>query len=161
MSCPLRVLGIRASGRPRHPSSRIEARHSSDTVAVTQLHYLLPTSLLPILMLDLRLHTVAVPVVLVLIGFLSFSSQLLFSHISPGPLNTREAATFNVAVACLLICYARACLTDPGKVVSNNGRMEGGRNGPWCTRCDAPKPPRSHHCRICKRFVGEWCLEDS
>lgn len=113
----------------------------------------LPPVLFPILMLLLELQRFIIPAAVLIISFLSFSSQLLFYHISPGPLGPREAAVFNVLIACVFICYARACLTDPGKISSQGIKNGDGSNGRWCTKCDAPKPPRSHHCRVCARFV--------
>lgn len=111
----------------------------------------------------LTLPQLVVPGVLLLISFLSFSSQLLFPHIEPGPLEHDEALIFNGLVACLLISYYRACAADPGRVpagwksseaveeraeADEKRKMEKGR---WCRKCDMPKPPRAHHCKTCKR----------
>jgi palmitoyltransferase len=30
----------------------------------------------------------------------------------------------------------------------------------WCRKCDAPKPPRAHHCKECKRYAEEPVLSN-
>lgn len=109
------------------------------------------------------LPKLAVPAVLCLISFLSFSSQYLFYQIQPGHLKGQEFLIFNGLVTCLLICYARAILTDPGRISST--WQDGVKDTPakdvndinrrqkWCRKCSAPKPPRAHHCKICKRCI--------
>lgn len=103
----------------------------------------------------------AVPGVLALISFLSFSSQYLFRHIDPEPLTIKETLIFNSLIAALLICYARSVSTDPGHIPSNwaleSEKPEATRAKPrWCRKCEAVKPPRAHHCKICKRFVPSF-----
>lgn len=98
----------------------------------------------------------AVPGVLCLITFLSFSSQYLFHHIDPGPLKTKETVIFNVLIAALLICYARSVLADPGHIPpswaeDSDKPANAGAKLRWCRKCEAVKPPRAHHCKICKR----------
>ncbi|KAF2858778.1 zf-DHHC-domain-containing protein [Piedraia hortae CBS 480.64] len=123
---------------------------------------------------------IALPACLLIIVFLVVSSQWLFVYIEPGPLTTREFLIFNTINACVLICYARTCLTDPGRVPQSYGRrnsttssdevthrnsdpaqrrsetqMLGSSNAPrrWCRKCSAWKPPRAHHCRTCQRCI--------
>lgn len=56
------------------------------------------------------------------------------------------------------ISYYRAVTTDPGRLpeeikkkgVRDLEREKRGQEN-WCKKCDAVKPPRAHHCRICKR----------
>jgi palmitoyltransferase len=103
-------------------------------------------------------HQLAIPGVLGLISFLSFSSQYLFHHIDPEPLSSKETIIFNALIAALLICYARTILTDPGHIPSNwavgsDKPTATGAKPRWCRKCEAVKPPRAHHCKICKRFV--------
>ena len=104
----------------------------------------------------------AVPFVILLICFLSFSSQLLFQNLEPEPLSAEEKLWFNVEILAMLICYVRCCITDPGYVPanwedlvkSNRNDEDESKESPqrrWCKKCDAPKPPRAHHCKICKR----------
>jgi palmitoyltransferase len=100
----------------------------------------------------------AVPAVLSLIFFLSFSSQWLFSKTEPGPLNTKEYVAFNSLIVVLLICYARAVLTDPGHVPADWKPSEDVKGTSlarqrWCRKCKAFKPPRAHHCKICNRCI--------
>jgi len=104
-------------------------------------------------MLSLQFQRVAVPAALFNISFLAFSSQLLFSRISPEPLRPRQAVVFNALIACSLICYARACWSDAGYISSKRDPDHEGPSGRWCMKCDGPKQPRSHHCRVCKRFA--------
>ncbi|KAI3677512.1 hypothetical protein L6452_36776 [Arctium lappa] len=81
---------------------------------------------------------------------------------SPGIMNT---VSFT-AVAVMCICnYVVAMFTDPGRVPasfipdiedSDHPIHEIKRKGGdlrYCKKCSLHKPPRSHHCRICKRCV--------
>ena len=125
------------------------------------------------------LSTLAIPSVVLLISFLSFTSQVLFTYIDPHPLKRRESITFNLLIACIFITYFRACFTNPGRIpkdwrerllgegqsvegerggapVINHGNStervgEKGKEGRWCRKCNAAKPPRAHHCKSCKR----------
>jgi len=108
------------------------------------------------------LSKLAVPGVIVLIAFLSYSSQALLLFLEPGPLTPRQLTTFNSLVACIWICYFRTCRTSPGtvpngwhpepdqEIVLSASQVTRQR---FCRKCDSLKPPRSHHCKICKRLV--------
>ena len=108
-----------------------------------------------------ELSHLAVLGTILLVSFLSYSSQYLFGQIEPGPLTRTESVIFNSLVACTWICYARACMTDPGRVYpewlpeeaaqDNAGREDDYSRIRWCRKCNIPKPPRSHHCKICAR----------
>jgi palmitoyltransferase len=117
-----------------------------------------------------QLARLAVPAVVVLVAFLSYSSQYLFSRIGPGPLTSKEKVIFNAFVACIWISYTRACRTDPGGVPSGwepeespksqqspLGRKAGSRQR-YCRKCEAVKPPRSHPCRVCRRYAATCVL---
>ncbi|OMP87619.1 Palmitoyltransferase pfa4 [Diplodia seriata] len=114
--------------------------------------------------------SLAVPAVVILIAVLGYSSQLLYPHLDPHPLEKDQAIKLNVLLACLLISFARACLADPGRVpkgwVPEPVRVHGedtpvkakDEDAPtvrprWCSKCDAPKPPRTHHCKTCQRCI--------
>jgi palmitoyltransferase len=111
------------------------------------------------------LEDLAIPAASFLIIFLAYTSQYLFYYIEPGPLTKKEAIWFNVIVAGIWWCYDRACSVDPGpkgwiqKTVrdfDDSGdeakvNMAPKRIRRWCKKCDAPKPPRAHHCRRCGR----------
>lgn len=108
------------------------------------------------------LYSLAVPGVLCFIVFLSYSSQYLFLSIDPRPLTGKESAIFNTLIACLLISYFRTIRTDAGRVPPEWGTEKqsaepvGQPSKPkqrWCRRCEAFKPPRSHHCKACQRLV--------
>ncbi|KAL1634388.1 Palmitoyltransferase [Neofusicoccum ribis] len=112
----------------------------------------------------------AVPAVVVLVLFLGYTSQYLYQHVDPHPLARGQAIVFNALLACLLVSFARACLADPGRVpkgwVPQPVRVHGDdkpvkekdEDAPtvrprWCSKCDAPKPPRAHHCKTCGRCI--------
>jgi palmitoyltransferase len=108
----------------------------------------------------------AIPGVSLLVIFLAYSSQVLFLHLEPGPLSSRELIQFNLLVLCLWICYLRACTTSPGSVPQDwiptnavNGETDirdapdGHSRQRWCRKCEAFKPPRTHHCKSCGRLV--------
>ena len=100
-------------------------------------------------------------VVSVLISFLAYGSQVLFIYIEPYTLERQQALLFNALLTCLWICYARACLTDPGHVPDDWFPVveKGGDERPehvlpksrWCKKCKKAKPPRAHHCKTCQR----------
>ena len=102
--------------------------------------------------------------VIILIAFLSYGSQILFSYIEPSPLSQAETFTFNTLVCCILVCYIRACFASPGHVPIGWEPRDvcAGSEGPsdvsakprqrWCRKCKAVKPPRAHHCKSCGRY---------
>lgn len=109
---------------------------------------------------------IAVPFVALLISFLSYSSQVLFYYIEPGPLSQKQALWFNIFVAGIWWCYERAITADPGRKgwvdkvapVREANEADGSvltfdRKLRWCKKCDAVKPPRAHHCRKCGRYA--------
>lgn len=109
----------------------------------------------------------AIPAVCVLITFLAYSSQYLFLYIEPAPLTKDELLKFNALVACIWICYYRACTVDPGRIpkdwkparkedeekAAREGSIDATVRQRWCRRCEAFKPPRAHHCKTCQRLV--------
>jgi len=109
------------------------------------------------------LERLAFPGVVSLISFLAYSSQWLFNHIEPGPLKKGESYIFNSLVLSLLICYARTCFTDPGRIPSDWYERTASVKGPareavdtnsrqrYCRKCEMQKPPRAHHCKTCQR----------
>ncbi|SMY24446.1 unnamed protein product [Zymoseptoria tritici ST99CH_1A5] len=114
------------------------------------------------------LQRLSPPGVTVLVLFLALSSQWLFHFIDPGPIPREHAYMFDGLVACLLICYWRTCFTDPGKIPKDwhektqdsaygpqkdQSKVAAGQPNRWCRRCEAYKPPRSHHCKTCKRCI--------
>lgn len=106
-----------------------------------------------------------IPGVSVLIAFLAYSSQYLFLQLEPA-FETRTLVKFNLPVACIWICYYRACFTDPGRLpkdwrahseVRRSDAPEDDallRRRRWCKKCQAPKPPRAHHCKQCRKWVA-------
>lgn len=115
-----------------------------------------PALIRAVLMQFPPLASLAVPAVLLLISFLGYSSQYLFQFIEPQPLTQRELFRFNLLLAALLISYARACTTDPGRLpVEVKATDPEERNvewrARWCRKCNSPKFPRAHHCKTCGR----------
>uniref|UniRef100_A0A1B0DC24 Palmitoyltransferase n=1 Tax=Phlebotomus papatasi TaxID=29031 RepID=A0A1B0DC24_PHLPP len=75
---------------------------------------------------------------------------------------------FNTIVFLLAMSHLRAVFSDPGTVplpqsrldfsdihTTEKGEME---KEEWtvCTRCETFRPPRAHHCRICKRCIKRY-----
>jgi palmitoyltransferase len=116
-------------------------------------------------MMDLPpLQRLSPPAVTVLVCFLAYSSQFLFHHLEPGPLQSQEAYVFNASVVSLLICYWRTCLTHPGRIpqdwhetlnhttsAQRSATQAAAQSNRWCRKCEAFKPPRAHHCKSCKQ----------
>ena len=116
------------------------------------------------------LSQLSVPFVCALIFFLGYPSQWLLMRLDPGPLTKNQLITANVVLVLIWITYARSVLVDPGTIPRDwvgketgkggeNGAVKGGdgtgemKSRKWCRKCDAPKPPRAHHCKECKRYV--------
>lgn len=109
----------------------------------------------------------AVPGVSILVIFLAYTPQYLFYYIEPGPLSKTQAIWFNILVLGIWWCYDRACSVDPapkGWVAKASRTSADGEDDDdterilhkgmrWCKKCDAPKPPRAHHCRKCGRYI--------
>ena len=65
----------------------------------------------------------------------------------------------------VIFSYGSAILSDPGFVPQQQDvdaelkkdlktaswHLGTGLEWKWCRHCDSPKPPRSHHCRMCGR----------
>ncbi|GBN29156.1 hypothetical protein AVEN_198621-1 [Araneus ventricosus] len=73
---------------------------------------------------------------------------------------------FNTIVFLLIMAHLRAVFSDPGIVPFPDNNLDfsdmhsGGAGSPvnkedWtvCSRCETYRPPRAHHCRICRRCV--------
>lgn len=114
----------------------------------------------------IRASQLAVAAVSVLISFLAYGSQLFFKSTEPYSIGLKQAVIFNLIVLCTWICYSRACFTDPGcvsldkssdssKTLAYEGE-EMQRRYRWCRKCGnkTPKAPRSHHCKICQRYIS-------
>lgn len=123
-------------------------------------------------MSSFEVSRLAIPAVTALIAFLAYSSQYLFLYLEPAPLDKDQVTKFNLLLACIWVCYFRACFTDPGSVpagwkpaslkeTSDKDSLEDDgllfdsvlNRQRWCRRCEASKPPRAHHCKTCQRWV--------
>ncbi|XP_038906305.1 probable protein S-acyltransferase 16 isoform X1 [Benincasa hispida] len=109
-----------------------------------------------------------VTVVVLAISFIYFSTLFVFIDrwfglmSSPGIMN---AIVFTAVALMCITNYALAIFTDPGRVPSTympdiedseNPIHEIKRKGGdlrYCQKCSQYKPPRAHHCRVCKRCI--------
>uniref|UniRef100_A0ABD2XHM7 Palmitoyltransferase n=1 Tax=Trichogramma kaykai TaxID=54128 RepID=A0ABD2XHM7_9HYME len=79
-----------------------------------------------------------------------------------------HAVTFNTVILLLTLAHLKAVCSDPGVVplpqtrmdfsdihTGSSGGDESDERDDWtvCTRCETYRPPRAHHCRICKRCI--------
>nr|XP_054760803.1 palmitoyltransferase ZDHHC7-like [Lytechinus pictus] len=81
-----------------------------------------------------------------------------------------HALIFNCIVLCLTVAHLRAVLSDPGIVPlpttaidfsdvrtgqAPKSRVDRVSGQSWtvCQKCEAYRPPRAHHCRICRRCI--------
>lgn len=90
------------------------------------------------------------------------TDQWLSLGTAPGLLN---AIVFTGLTAMSVLCYTLAIIRDPGQVPSSyvadledsdSSMHEVKRKGGdlrYCQKCGQYKPPRAHHCRVCKRCV--------
>ncbi|KAI4354519.1 hypothetical protein L6164_003372 [Bauhinia variegata] len=109
-----------------------------------------------------------VTVVGVAIAYIYISSVFIFIDrwfgliSSPGIMN---ALVFSAVASMCVFNYAAAIFTDPGRVPStympdvedperpiHEIKRKGG-DLRYCQKCSHYKPPRAHHCRVCKRCV--------
>ncbi|KAK7279620.1 hypothetical protein RJT34_24675 [Clitoria ternatea] len=107
-----------------------------------------------------RFGSVPVLAVLVLMAFLYYSSVFVFLHgwlglqTSPGSLN---AFIFSLFASLSLFSFFSCVLTDPGGVPSSYAPdLEFSKDNAEqkkCDKCFGFKPPRAHHCRVCRRCV--------
>ncbi|RDY12746.1 putative protein S-acyltransferase 15 [Mucuna pruriens] len=107
-----------------------------------------------------RFLSVPVLAVLLIMIFVYYTSVFIFLHdwlslqSSPGTLN---AFLFSLCASIALFSFFFCILTDPGHVPSsyapdlefpiNNSEQK------KCDKCFAYKPPRTHHCRVCRRCI--------
>jgi palmitoyltransferase len=102
------------------------------------------------------LQILAIPAVVLLVLFLGYYSQYLFNtaaNLGAGPLSTTQTTIFNTLLACLWYTYYKACTVNPGVYPSLPPTTTSTTTLRWCKKCNAPKPPRSHHCRHCARCI--------
>ncbi|NXK14701.1 ZDHC3 Palmitoyltransferase, partial [Herpetotheres cachinnans] len=99
-----------------------------------------------------------------------YADYAVLAHVLPQPALRGSpwcpfhAAAFNFIVLLLLASHTRAVLADPGERPPATGRphipaepppprAQGWEDWTVCDRCEAYRPPRAHHCRVCHRCV--------
>ncbi|BBN17498.1 palmitoyltransferase ZDHHC3/7/25 [Marchantia polymorpha subsp. ruderalis] len=115
-----------------------------------------------------RFLSLPVAVVLVLIGFVYHT--VVFLVIEPWLSLSTAPGLFNALFftglgVMAVLCYVIAVLKDPGRIplsympdLEDSGvalhevKRKGG-DLRYCQKCAHYKPPRAHHCRVCKRCV--------
>lgn len=102
----------------------------------------------------------AVVTVVTFQAFLALSSQYLFAHIDPHPLDTQHVWIFNALIVCFWTSYFRSSFVDPGspKHLPEAGSKEENHDADQsalrsCRKCNAPKPLRWHHCKNCQTCI--------
>ncbi|XP_062092037.1 probable protein S-acyltransferase 15 isoform X2 [Humulus lupulus] len=101
--------------------------------------------------------------VLLLLGFVYYITVFIFIEdwiglqSSSGSLN---AVIFTFLAVSSLFSFSVCVLTDPGHVppsyapdVEQSGISDEETKAKICDRCSTYKPPRAHHCRVCRRCV--------
>lgn len=93
--------------------------------------------------------------------------QLVIPTMSDSLLGAFNAVLFNILLALLIASHLRAMLSDPGIVPLPQANLDfsdlhsgvrkplnQSENG-WtvCGKCETYRPPRAHHCRICRRCI--------
>uniref|UniRef100_H2YDE8 Palmitoyltransferase n=1 Tax=Ciona savignyi TaxID=51511 RepID=H2YDE8_CIOSA len=76
---------------------------------------------------------------------------------------TIHGILFNLVIFGLLYSHMRTVFCDPGIVplpnrftrcsVHLDGGIPSGEDWTVCQRCETYRPPRAHHCKICRRCV--------
>ncbi|ONK79500.1 uncharacterized protein A4U43_C01F6990 [Asparagus officinalis] len=109
-----------------------------------------------------RILSIPVLAVISLVGYVYYTTvfvlldQWLGLNSSPGFLN---AVIFSFFAFMGLVSFFVSVLTDPGGVPSSfapdseDPQKHQGVKSRYCDKCNTYKPPRTHHCRVCKRCV--------
>lgn len=93
-----------------------------------------------------------------------FKSILFFPYVYSlwGPVHV---VSFNTLIFLMVMAHLKAVFCDPGTVPLPQNRLDFSDlhskknrysdDDEWtvCTRCETYRPPRAHHCRICKRCI--------
>lgn len=86
-----------------------------------------------------------------LIAFVDFGVSFV---IVKSDWNLTVIVVFNIIVLLAVISHLRTMLTNPGAVPHQARPLANAQDTEMiCGRCDAYKPPVSHHCRVCGRCI--------
>ncbi|XP_022743033.1 probable protein S-acyltransferase 15 isoform X2 [Durio zibethinus] len=115
-----------------------------------------------------KFFSVPIFAVFLLIGFVYCMTVFIFIEdwvglqSSVGSLN---AMIFSFLASLCLFSFFVGVLTDPGHIpfsylpdvedssVSDQESKKNGIQSKYCNKCAAYKPPRAHHCRVCRRCI--------
>lgn len=98
------------------------------------------------------------PLVILVLGLIVWEVHVFVTIAVPSLMMSSTAAGFLrslglLTTSCIFYFYARAVLTDPGSP-TQDVTQSGKHLGKTCVRCSgAPKPVRTHHCKICNKCV--------
>eukprot|EP00026_Physarum_polycephalum_P014467 Phypoly_transcript_14982.p1 GENE.Phypoly_transcript_14982~~Phypoly_transcript_14982.p1 ORF type:complete len:302 (+),score=33.30 Phypoly_transcript_14982:27-908(+) len=84
-----------------------------------------------------------------------------FAYLHPSPLALTLYALYAfMVIGNLFYNYFKAVVTNPGRItddeevlISLRGSEESDSSFPVCQKCNHRKPPRAHHCKVCKTCV--------
>lgn len=93
-------------------------------------------------------------------GIILFSHHVMTFSVTPswsGSVVNPYAMLYQVIVAMVIWAHLMTMLSDPGAVPKDNAEiaavdLETGLEK-MCKKCNAPKPPKAHHCSICNRCI--------
>lgn len=109
-----------------------------------------------------KVFSIPVIAVVLMIGFVYFATVFVFLDQWLGldsSLGTRNAYSYSYYAFMSYVSFFVAALTDPGVVPpsfapdSEDPQKAQGLKQRYCDKCRVYKPPRTHHCRVCKRCV--------
>ncbi|XP_010241836.1 PREDICTED: probable protein S-acyltransferase 15 [Nelumbo nucifera] len=115
-----------------------------------------------------RLLSVPVLSVLFLVGFIYYTTVFVFIEDWLGlksPVGILNALIFSSLAFMWLVSFAACVLIDPGHVpptfvpdvedgeASDQALKKNGVRSRYCDKCCIYKPPRAHHCRVCRSCI--------
>ncbi|CAD5122232.1 DgyrCDS10681 [Dimorphilus gyrociliatus] len=90
--------------------------------------------------------------------------HLVIASMSDSLWGALNAFVFNIIIFLLVVSHLRAVFSDPGLVPLPRNRLDfsdmqeergSKEEDGWtvCMKCETYRPPRAHHCRVCRRCV--------
>eukprot|EP01062_Namystynia_karyoxenos_P004869 TRINITY_DN1171_c0_g1_i1.p1 TRINITY_DN1171_c0_g1~~TRINITY_DN1171_c0_g1_i1.p1 ORF type:complete len:425 (+),score=113.56 TRINITY_DN1171_c0_g1_i1:96-1277(+) len=102
--------------------------------------------------------------VLVTLSYIAWAITSCYHQLLPAAVPLRHYAPEFALLCMLLWCYVQAVRTPPGHVPDPWRDLPGGtapliphsQRRRWCPKCSQWKPPRTHHCSVCKVCVLKY-----